>query len=421
MPCSPSISRLFARLALCAALAGHAAPALADGVDWTLKGFGTLAGIGTDTKRLGFRRDFTQDASATRDWTWDIDSRLGVQLDLDFRNPFHIAVQWVARNHAGNFFEQNLEWAFLRWRPNDTLDLRLGRIGADAFMLSDYRNVGYAYPWMRPPHEYYATLIPYHFDGGDITWRLPLEDDSLLTLKGSVGYSLTQVESPYTGNPPDDMNLFMFAGNLTYESGDWRTHLGYVQAEALSDIPYQGVSAILQNPLVSLLWPEAHNLAGRLSIQGKQLHYGTLGVAYDDGLWQVQSEASYIGSSNLPVMTNMLAGYLSVGRRFGHLTVYGLYGFGESLDAPEKLADPLAPVPALLDLKDAAENLLNYARVDQQSASLGLRWDVYENIALKAQWSHFWLGRHGTFLWTNPEPPTPLNVNVWSMGVDFVF
>lgn len=421
MSCLTRAHKLFARLALGAALAGHAVHVLADNVDWTLKGFGTLAGVGTDTNRIGFRRDFTQDAYATRDWAWDVDSRLGVQLDLDFHNPFHVTVQWVARNHAGNFFEQNLEWAFLRWRPNDVLDLRLGRIGTDAFMLSDYRNVGYAYPWMRPPHEYYATLIPYHFDGGDIAWRLPLEDDSLLTLKGSVGYSLTQVESPYTANPATDLNLFMFAANLNYESGNWRTHLGYVQTQALSNIPYPGVSAILRNPLVSLFWPEARALESRLSIQGKQLHYGTLGVAYDDGTWQIQSEASYIGSPDLPVMANMLAGYLSVGRRFGHVTVYGLYGFGQSLDAREKLSDPLAQIPALVDLKNGAENLLNNARVDQQSASLGLRWDVYENIALKAQWSHFWLGRQGTFLWTDPEQPTPLNVNVWSMGVDFVF
>jgi hypothetical protein len=94
-------------------------------------------------------------------------------------------VQWVARNHAGAFFEQNLEWAYLRWRPWNDLDLRVGRLGLDVFLLSDYRNVGYAYPWMRPPQEFYAPLFPYHLDGADIAQRFHL-GEGFLTLKSSV-------------------------------------------------------------------------------------------------------------------------------------------------------------------------------------------------------------------------------------------
>ena len=166
------------------ALAAAPAPAL----DWSFKAFGTLAAIGTDNDNIGFRRDYTQDYGANSHWGLGTDSRLGLQLDADFSREFHAAVQWVARNHAGNFIEQNLEWAFLRWRPRDDLDLRLGRLGFDAFLLSDYRNVGYAYPWMRPPSDFYGPLFTYHFDGADLARRFSL-GEGYLTLKAYAGHS----------------------------------------------------------------------------------------------------------------------------------------------------------------------------------------------------------------------------------------
>jgi hypothetical protein len=61
--------------------------------------------------------------------------------------------------------------------------------------------------------------------------------------------------------------------------------------------------------------------------------------------------------------------------------------------------------------------------VDEKSLSLGLRWDVGEHIALKTQWSYYWLGQNGPALWRTPASggPTPDAVNVWSVGMDFVF
>jgi hypothetical protein len=84
--------------------------------------------------------------------------------------------------------------------------------------------------------------------------------------------------------------------------------------------------------------------------------------------------------------------------------------------------EPLTQTPALLDLKNSVEQTINGNGVDQMSASLGARWDVYNNIALKTQWSHFWLGGNGTLFWLKPQDgPTPNQVNVWSFGVDFVY
>ncbi len=414
-PAFPPKAKSARRWLLCAALTLAALPAFA--IDWTFKAFGTLAAIGTDTDKIGFRRDYTQTRGATSAWRADIDSRLGLQLDADFNREFHAAVQWVARNHAGNFFEQNLEWAFLRWRPRDDLDLRLGRLGLDAFLLSDYRNVGYAYLWMRPPAEFYAPIFPYHFDGADIAKKFSL-GEGYLTLKGYAGYSLSEVLDQ-TGTATNSLETSLFGGNLVYESGNWRARLGYAQLRALNHLPLQVLPA-LENPVLQAYWPAARSLAEQLSIHGKLLHFVSLGWAYDDGVWPAQAEAAYIDSA-VPELPSMANAYLSVGRRFGSVTLYSLFGIAESLNHRATVPYPLAQMPALLGLRDSVEQSINGNGVDQKSASLGLRWDVHNNIALKAQWSHFWLGSNGTLFWFEPKPPLPDQVNVWSFGVDFVY
>jgi hypothetical protein len=409
-------------LGLLLALAGR--PAFGgEGVDWSFRAFGTLGAIGTDTDKLGFRRDVTQDEAATADWIAAIDSRLGLQIDADYGNTLHATVQFVARNHAGAFFEQNLEWAFLRWRPRDGLDLRLGRLGLDVFLLSDYRNVGYAFPWMRPPEEFYAPLFPYHFDGADLARRFGL-GEGFLILKGFAGYNQTDVLASYS--PVFGLESLMFGGSLSYESGDWRARLGYAYLRALNDtlgIPaLRSLAGMLQDPLVNAFWPGAAALVDEFSIQDRQIHYSSIGLAYDDGIWPIQAEAAYIHSeaNQLPSMANA---YVSVGRRFGAVTLYSLFGIAESLHSRVSLPEPLLPTPDLVGLRNYVNGILNGNGVDQKSLSLGLRFDVYENIALKAQWGHFWLGNGSTLLWLDPALPAPgaVEVNVWSFGVDFVF
>jgi len=397
-------------------LALAAPPAFA--IDWSFKAFGTMAAMGTDTGQIGFRRDYTQDSGATSAWRGDIDSRLGLQLDADLSREFHAAVQWVARNHAGNFFEQNLEWAFVRWRPRDDLDLRLGRLGFDAFLLSDYRNVGYAYPWMRPPAEFYAPIFPYHFDGADIAKKFNV-GEGWLTLKGYAGHSTVDVLEQ-SGANVNELEGLLFGGNLVYESGNWRARLGYAQIQPLKNLP-QRTTGILSNPLVQAVWPGAQSIVDELSIEGKPLHFSSLGFAYDDGTWPVQAEAAYIDSNFASSLPSIATGYLSVGRRFGGVTVYSLFGVAESLNRRVQVAEVPAQAQVLTDLRNSIEQSLNNRGVDQMSASLGGRWDVYDNIALKAQWSHFWLGSNGTLFWLEPKPSLPDQVNLWSFGVDFVY
>jgi hypothetical protein len=385
----------------------------------SFKGFGTFGASGTDTNRLGFRRDTTQSNGVTRAWDIDPDSRLGLQLDAEINESWHAGAQWVARNITGNFAEQNLDWAYLRWSPADNLNLRLGRLGYDVFLLGDHRNVGYAYLWIRPPHEFYAGLPTFHFDGADISQKF-LAGEGYMTLKAFGGYSAYQV-------PAADALVIksasaLFGASLYYELRDWSAKISYSYTHTLNEVPFNDLFAALNNPLVNLILPGAQSLAQDISIKGKAVQFSSIGLAYDDGVWLAQMEASYIDSEVIS-FPSVASAYLSVGRRIGKVSLYSLLGISETLNKARSIPKLRVPVPQAQPLREALDFILNANGVDEKSISFGMRWDVCEKVALKAQWSHFWLGQNGTQLWQEPSTGIipRLNVNVWSVGIDFIF
>lgn len=415
-----SVTKSTPAIVLAAALLFAAYPAGAkdDTLTWTLSGFGSFGASGTDTDQLGFRRDTSQANGVTRSWGVDTDSRLGLQLDVDFNESWHAGAQWVARNHTGDFVEQNLDWAYLRWRPVADLDLRIGRLGVDLFMLSDYRNVGYAYPWIRPPHEFYGNLSLYHFDGADIAKKFAV-GEGYLTLKGFGGHTFLQLPSP--DGSVVDAGVVVEGASLAYEQGDWRARIGYGHSESVTEGPGQALFDVLDSPAINAVWPGARSLIEKLATQGKEVHYSSIGLAFDDGVWLAQVEGSYV-DTNLSSYPSFASGYLSVGRRVASFTPFLLLGIEETLNDRVKIPEPLLPIPQVIALRNTIDNALNNNSVDEKSVSLGLRWDAYQNIALKAQWSHFWLGNNGTSLWVKQTSgPTPNNIDVWSVGVDFIF
>lgn len=260
-------------------------------IRWSIKGFGTFGFSGTDTDELGFLRSATQTQNVRNSWGITTDSRIGLQVDVDIKHSLHAAVQWVARDHAGDFLEQNLDRAFLRWNINDTTNIRIGRLGADLFLLSDYRNIGYAYPWMRPPHEFYSNLALYHFDGFDFNHKIYFNDD-LLSIKLFAGYAFNQI--PSTFPEPVDLETPIAGGSLKFESGSRTTRAGYAFLQIVTDVPNQQLVNTLNSPGVNFGIPSINQIIPYLSIKNTNAHYYSLGTAYDDGSWIVQAEVSYL-------------------------------------------------------------------------------------------------------------------------------
>ncbi|NOQ62994.1 MAG: hypothetical protein GQ582_00600 [Methyloprofundus sp.] len=232
----------------------------------SFSGFGTLGGIGTDTDVIGYYRNTAQKKAVDKSWGATTDSRLGLQLDIAFNQQFHFTTQWVARDHVGHFFEQNLELAFIRWSPRSDIDIRIGRLNVDLFLLSDHQDIGYAYPWMRPPHEFYAYLPGSHFDGVDFSQHFRI-GDSFLKLKIYAGNSHSALREA-----TKTLNLPLVGGNISYNTGNWRAKINYTYLHILNE-GVENILDILNNPALNQIFPSLDQLSPQVATEDKNGHY----------------------------------------------------------------------------------------------------------------------------------------------------
>jgi hypothetical protein len=392
-------------------------------------GFATLALTGANDDQLGFRRDFTREQGVDDSWRADTDSLLGLQWNAEFGSTLEAVAQVVVKERSEQSVSESIEWAFLRWRPSRQGDLRLGRMGLDIFMLSDFRQVGYAMPSMRPVPDFYGIVPYYRFDGADYTHRVDF-DDGATTLSAKLygGWSDTYIPQGEngTGNSRIRVDLEPVWGVvLGLEHDPWNARLSLTEAHPDSDPPIQQLRDALQ--LVTPIWPDAADYYDRLELAGSTAQYLSAGLGYDDGTWSVQGEVARIDADS-DIVPQLDAGYVSVGRRFGAFTLSASLSAVEPQNSPEVVVLPASippPIAALLEpLRAGTELAFNDSRAEQNGVHLALRWDVAPRRALKLQWDRWNVEPDGLLLWvekgSNPAPRTR-TIDVVAVGLDLVF
>ena len=104
------------------------------------------------------------------DYNFAPEAVLGLQLEFNLDEKSKVVTQLIGR---GKFdFDIIAEWAYFAYKLTPALTLRAGRVRIPLFLLSDYLEVGYAYPWVRPPSEVYdvAELFSSQ-DGMDVLYN----------------------------------------------------------------------------------------------------------------------------------------------------------------------------------------------------------------------------------------------------------
>src|SRR5690606_29899007 len=158
-------------LALAGLLATPLAAAAQDGEPmFSFSGFGTVGAVHNSEDHADFATDFGPDGAGHSDSvSFTPDSRLGLQLDARFSERFSAVVQLTSEYDYEGSYAPDVTLAHVRYAFSPALSLRLGRLAPPMFMLSDYRKVGYAMPWLRPPVEVYNASI--QLDGGELMYR----------------------------------------------------------------------------------------------------------------------------------------------------------------------------------------------------------------------------------------------------------
>jgi hypothetical protein len=117
--------------------------------------------------------DFYDVGQYTNDITFKAESIFALQAVMDLSTNFKATAQLVAK--GVDDFEPEFDWYYLTYQATDSLTFIAGRRNIPMYYFSEFSEVGYAYPWMRPPSNLYWWQVTqfngvhamYDFDWGD--------------------------------------------------------------------------------------------------------------------------------------------------------------------------------------------------------------------------------------------------------------
>jgi hypothetical protein len=385
-----------------------------------ISGFGTGALTWTNSDQAQFGRP-NQASGATKDVTTGVDSNLGLQADYAVNSWLSVTGQGLVRKDAEDDFGAELSWAFAKAKINDELSVRVGRMGLPVFMISDYRNVGYANTFLRPPVELYSQVPFGSIDGADVTWQHGF-GDTTVTAQLAYGHNKTQLAGGNTieGN--------VSALNLVAEHGPLTLRLGRADGKMTAhSVALNTLLTGLRNAGTGYHFAQLNQLANDLDLTKKKASFTSAGLGMDWNNVVVQTEFSkrkvdgYVNDTS--------AWYVMAGYRFGKVLPYVTHSelkidsiVANTVPAACPAGYPAACTPTMAVLSGGVNTLKNtgVGQGEQTTDSIGVRWDFYRSMALKAQIDRV-RPQNGTGLFLAPKAGFRDTVTVGAVALDFVF
>ncbi len=439
---------------VCAALAA-ALPALASD-DLRISGFGTVGAVHSDNNDANFLVNLnmqpnTAGAGMQQGTSLSLDTKFGVQVDYTATSWLSLTMQAVSRHGPRSSWTPEIEWAFAKFKVTPNLDVRVGRIRPDLYMLSDYLDVNYANPWVRPPTSVYSQIPISHIVGMDMIWRQSIGDVNL-TVQPFAG----QTDIKF----PDDMRLEsknLLGIKLNAEIGEWNIRFGHTGSYITLDVPdLEANRPLLNNPALIPIGggftlgqafggittlPTASQVLTDIYPDHKYSTFTSLGFAWDNGDWLVSGEYAVRKLDFFDPDTT--SWYLSAAYRVGKWTPYIVYSdltvdsrADYTISSYKTGLGAVADAYANSALSALGTEMVRYNPTGQSVWTLGTRYDLMKGVALKGQWDIYKTREakgHDNFYrgWFGPIPNaanTNTNftgksqtVNVLSFTMDYVF
>lgn len=401
------------RVSVVALAVAAALPSIASAVDFSYSGFSTAAYAQTDTDdaNVGYQG---QPEGINSDGTFEMDSKLGVQVTAKFNDVLSATIQGVAYSDLTGEWEPRLDWAYLRLQALPSVSVRAGYLRAPTFMYSDSVFIGYANVWVRPPMELYNMAPLYQMRGIDVTWR------------GSLGPVQVSV-NPYYGDsevefPDDTLEAPKWIGAATtFEYRSWMARVGYSELELGSTT--KALLPLLDSMrAVGAFCAPCASEADRLDTDGPTMKTLNLGVQYDDGSNFLASEVAKATTGGNYLVPNREGAYLTYGRRFGGFMPYLTYAQSRE-NSPERSTIPSDGPFAMFAF--AVNTTLDSGYSDQDSYSAGLRYEVpsfsvLDGALLKLQFDHI-DAKGGNGMLNQVQPGFDHSLNMVSVSFDFIF
>ena len=424
----------FSTLATAVALALGASAANAAGVEdmFSVRGYGTIGGLYSSQDEADYVRDFyaqPKGVGASDSVSFGVDSKTAVQLNMQFTDRLSAVVQLVSESMNNNSWDSepnkewvpSLEWANITYRVTDALTVRGGRIVMPFLMNSEFQKVGYANHWMRAPVELYGQISYTALDGADAWYKHSLgSGTNTVRLYGGM------FNAEWEAREATRVNMAGFID--TYEIGSLTVRAAYQYTKldgqgAVGSAPIRQLAGGLAffNPNAAA---QANSIAEVIE-NGFNVRFMTVGATYDAGDWFAMGEVwKQNGSVLIPKHTSA---YVSAGMRVGSWTPYATFAMTDIKEGDSISTAGIPSIPQTAALIGGVQALNagfgSSVPESQSTFSVGARWDVHTNIAVKAQYDYVKLSSDSGGMFVNKtagfKPGD--DASLFGLSVDFVF
>ncbi|GHA75541.1 porin [Cognatilysobacter bugurensis] len=301
------------------------------------------------------------------------ESLFAIQIDADLNERVTATAQILAEGSEN--FKPELAWAYANVQLGKGFSTKVGRQRIPFYRYSDFLDVGYAYPWIRPPVAMYNQ-----------PWSNA--DGISLSHSAYVGKWFSQAQVLYGSFDGDAVNgTTRFQGKLDHLRGfswdvEYDEWLSLRAAYVAAEVTVAGTSLDLVTNALRQFRQNA--LADRLDYNQDPGTFKSVGFKVDKADWLVVGEYSELDIED-SVFANIdrTDWYTTVGHRFGavmpHFT-YGRRSAGADLSVLRGI-----PMQSPLYFPVAASAMSQ--QLDETFKSVGVRWDFAANVSLKADYT----------------------------------
>jgi hypothetical protein len=380
---------------------------------FTIRGFGTLGATTHDTDGIEYRRNTGQARGAeSGELNLSADSIAGMQIDVRFSPEFAVVLQGVTRQRASGDWSPRLSQGFLRFSPDDSLVFRAGRIGYDAYLLAESRQVGYSYIAVRPSTDFYGQISNDDIDGLDVAYTRRVGRGLFKArLYGGNGSG----ELAFADRTHSQFDADIQGVTLDYLRGGWTGRVAFLQFDLDSG---RDDLNLLAGALRATAFPSAVSVAEDIERDEFRSRGVQIGLAYDDGPMLAQLMCARINSDSItgPDVDKL---YAQFGYRVRNWTPFA--GYASSRDHHAVRDAGLPSSPMLAPLNAAVVGIQEGSRSTQHTASLGVRFDFNSHVDFKFQADRTHVSDSSLMFDYRPDAGAPFHMTVFTAAVDFVF
>lgn len=398
-----------------------------------VSGFGSITGYHSSSRAIGFNSDIASPFSSVRgEFEFADLSDLGIQVNHVFNSDWQIVGQAVARKGRGSGLDDMIKIASLNYTPNANWMVRLGRFSARNVFFSDSRYINYAQLTVYPVHSFYAPIQTNPLDGLELTYTRRV-GDWLLSANGYYGYSdyVLYTRDEEIRNPLEPVVGLAF----DVEYGRWHFRMAHNIAKHSgysfeADINNLLDAFVAIPPLFSLpSWDEAQTIKTQTAIRHKNLAFTTLSVGYQHMEHLFRAEFGRADTES-GLVIDYTSGYLLYSYQHDKVSPYiSLSAINSNAGyhlqtQPSELTYAVLDQVLSADSKDALNQVIGALnlRMEQQGLAVGVRIDLTNTVAFKAQYEKFWIAEDGASLWKKIDAnEVERQADVIAFSLDWIF